>query len=31
MKPIDYETDFYAWTQQQVQLIKTKQFHQPPR
>jgi len=23
-----YENDFYAWTQQQSQLLKTKQFHQ---
>ena len=28
MNKIAHETDFYAWTQQQVQLIKTKQFHQ---
>lgn len=26
MNPIDYETDFYGWTQQQVQLLKNKQF-----
>jgi len=28
MNPSDRETDFYAWTQRQAQLLKTRQFHQ---
>jgi hypothetical protein len=28
MKIIDYETDFYSWTQQQAQLLRNQQFGQ---
>lgn len=28
MNRIDYETDFYGWTQQQAQLLKNKQINQ---
>jgi serine phosphatase RsbU (regulator of sigma subunit) len=28
MNPIDYESDFYGWTQQQAHLLRTKEINQ---